>query len=92
MPRPMDVFMGVVSSYAQRCYQFKINPDLDELERYNQEAKQRECSHKRQRTISGDDHSHRMCADCTETLKLPTPNELDGKSYEQIMRMRNRSW
>ena len=81
MPRPMDVFMGVVSPHAQKCYQFKINPDVDELERYNLEAKKKECSHKSQRSISGDDYSYRLCVDCSETRNLPMPEVLDGKPF-----------
>jgi hypothetical protein len=83
MPRPMDVFMSVVSLYAQRCYQFKINPDLDELERYNAAAKKKECPHANQVTLTGDDYSYRMCNDCTETHNLPVPTKLDGKFYDE---------
>ena len=83
----MDVFMNVVSPHAQKCYQFKINPDVDELERYNLEAKMRECPHKNQKTISSDDYSYRMCSGCTETRNLPSPESLDGKAFD-----RNRSW
>ena len=81
MPRPMDVFMGVVSHHAQKCYQFKINPDVDELERYNLEAKKRECLHNNQETITGDDYSYRVCSDCTESRNLPMPEVLDGRPF-----------
>jgi hypothetical protein len=82
VPRPMDVFMGFVSYYAQRCYQFGINPDVDELERYNKQAKQDGCLHVEQRTIQGDDTSFRMCVACGKAHVLPAPEILDGKRYD----------
>lgn len=83
----MDVFMGVVSYHAQKCYEHKINPDVDELERYNLQAKKRECLHKRQSQISMDDYEYNICVDCQETRNLPVPEVLNGKPFNV-----NRSW
>jgi hypothetical protein len=85
----MDVFMGVVSCHAQSCYEHGINPDLDELERYNQEAKERECPHANQRNVHlDDDRSYRKCVDCTKSHDLPVPATMDGMPYEKWRSLR----
>ena len=46
---------GVVSYHARMCLEHGKNPDVDELERYNQAAKEAHCPHDRRGRVSNDD-------------------------------------
>lgn len=54
-----------LSAVAVHCWEFNLNPDLEELKRYNKEAKQRECRHPRAATLQGDDWTRWHCPDCS---------------------------
>lgn len=56
---------GVISYRAQFCHEFGVNPDVEELERYNTEGKARECQHLRLRRHENDDERvWYSCPDC----------------------------
>lgn len=68
MRRPMDVVDNIHSHHYIGCYTFGLNPDLEELKRYNQEAAQRECPHQKVKTIERDDGMvFGICEDCRMT-------------------------
>ena len=58
--------IGWVLSWAgDRNFRFDLNPDLEELRRYNENAAQAACKHKRKRYVVVDDgRSYNACSDC----------------------------
>jgi hypothetical protein len=71
---------GVVSYYAQRCMEHGSDPDVDELERYNQAAKKNNCPHdRRSKVVHDDDYATESwyCLDCTSP-RVDQPTSKDG--------------
>lgn len=82
--RPMDIdWSGVVSYYGRRCLEFGLNPDVEELQRYNREAKVRACQHTRRGKAVG---PYWMCRECCSRVPEPSPKEgtfrLSGTLWE----------
>lgn len=78
--RYIDVTDNYVSYNGRRCYEFGYNPDLDELLRYNEEAKQAACPHENVQVIQGDDRTWSLCRDCGKP-HVPYPKGHITRSY-----------
>jgi hypothetical protein len=55
---------GVISYYAQRCHEFGLNPDVEELERHNREGASRACAHPKLVRREYEDRVTFSCPDC----------------------------
>lgn len=55
---------GVISRRAVFCHEFGVNPDVDELERYNIAARSRECDHAKLRFIDTGEREFYACEGC----------------------------
>lgn len=79
--RHIDIAWGGVVSYpAWVCLEHNLNPDVEELERYNLEAKRAACRQDRRRAIMSEDDipwANWICQDCGSS-HLPHPATVDG--------------
>ena len=71
---------GVVSDVARINLEFQLNPDIEELKRYNQQAVQDACPHDEQQLVLGD-HSadYNLCLNRACGKMLP-PSRSQAKN------------
>lgn len=84
MPRHMDIAFGdVLYRPAYTAFEYRKNPDVEELLARNKEAQQRECEHAQQTCVYNDETgqpSYNICRACTK--RLP-PRRTDRMGWPQ---------